>query len=74
MPVLSEAPPDTQRPDRSALFLVTPVGAADDESVQLVNHAARLAEDAGLSVELQRWSLCEGGRQFLMLTVRGPAA
>lgn len=74
MPVLSEAPPDPRRHDRSALFLVTPAGDPDDESVQLVNQAARLAEDAGLSVELQRWSLSEGGRQFLMLTVRGPAA
>ncbi len=74
MPAMSEASPSTRRPDRSALFLVTPIGVDDDESAQLVNHAARVAEDAGLFVELRRWALTEGGRQFLMLTVRGPAA
>lgn len=74
MPVLSDVHPDAPRPDRSALFLVTPVAEPDDAAVRLVNRAARLAEDAGLSVELRRWSLCEGGRQFLMLTIRGSAA
>jgi hypothetical protein len=60
--------------DRSALLLVAPCDDPADDAVILMREAARLADEAGLQVELRPWSLREGGRRFLMLTVRAERA
>lgn len=67
--------PTPDRIERSALLLVAPCDDPDDDAVALLREAARVAVEAGLRVELRPWSLREGGRPFLMLTVRAdPAA
>ncbi|MBA4808895.1 hypothetical protein [Brevundimonas sp.] len=63
-----------RRTDQSALLLVAPCDDPTDDAVLLMREAARLAEEAGLQVELRPWSLREGGRRFLMLTVRADRA
>ncbi|WP_299174020.1 hypothetical protein [uncultured Brevundimonas sp.] len=63
-----------RRTDQSALLLVAPCDDPTDDAVLLMREAARLAEEAGLEVELRPWSLREGGRRFLMLTVRADRA
>ena len=65
---------DPRRADRSALLLVAPCDDLTDDAALLVREAARLADEAGLQVELRPWSLREGGRRFLMLTVRADRA
>lgn len=72
MPIETAPAPRPRRPDGSALLFVAPVDDATDECSQLLSHAAGLAERAGLQVDIQPWSLREGGRQFVMLTVRVP--
>jgi len=69
-----ETRPDPDRIDRSALLLVAPCDDANDDAVVLMREAARLGAEAGLQVELRPWSLREGGRPFLMLTVRADRA
>lgn len=59
---------------RSALLLIAPFDDPQDDAVVLLNEAARLSEAAGLRVELRPWSLRQGGRPFLMLTVRDDRA
>jgi len=63
-----------RRTDQSALLLVAPCDDPTDDAVLLMREAARLAEEAGLEVDLRPWSLREGGRRFLMLTVRADRA
>jgi len=63
-----------RRTDQSALLLVAPCDDPTDDAVLLMREAARLAEEAGLQVDLRPWSLREGGRRFLMLTVRADRA
>lgn len=65
---------DPRRADRPALLLVAPCDDPTDDAALLMREAARLADDAGLQVELRPWSLREGGRRFLMLTVRADRA
>lgn len=74
MPTETAIDPDRRRPVRPALLLVAPCDDPLDDAAVLLREAARLADDAGLQVELRPWSLCEGGRSFLMLTVRPYAA
>lgn len=74
MSTQSATAPDVRRPDRSALLLVAPFDDPMDDAVLLLREAARVSEEAGLAVELRPWSLREGGRPFLMLTVRADGA
>lgn len=66
--------PRPTRSDRSALLLVAPCDDPNDDAVVLMREAARLSAEAGLQVELRPWSMREGGRAFLMLTVRADTA
>lgn len=59
---------------RSALLLLAPFDDPRDDAVALLNETARLSAAAGLRVEIRPWSLHEGGRPFLMLTVRDDRA
>ncbi|HYE42022.1 MAG TPA: hypothetical protein VEA15_01405 [Caulobacteraceae bacterium] len=74
MPFETAPPPDPRRSGGPALLLVGPCDDPQDDAILLMNEAARLAEDAGLEVERRPWSLREGGRPFLMLTIRAPRA
>ena len=73
--LLETAPaPDPRRPDGSALLLVVPCDDLLDDAGVLLREAARVSAEAGLNVELRPWSMREGGRPFLMLTVRADSA
>lgn len=74
MPIETAPAPRPRRSDRSALLLVAPCDDPNDDALVLVREAARLSAEAGLQVELRPWSMREGGRPFLMLTVRADAA
>lgn len=74
MPIETAAAPDPRRLDGSALILVAPFDDPHDDAVVLLKEAARLGSEAGLRVELRPWSLRDGGRPFLMLTVRSDQA
>jgi hypothetical protein len=74
MPFETAPAPQPHRLDRSALLLVAPCDDPNDDAVVLMREAARLSAEAGLQVELRPWSLREGGRPFLMLTVRADPA
>lgn len=66
--------PDPRRPGGPALLLVAPCDDPWDDAVVLLREAARLSAEAGLHVDLRPWSLRQGGRPFLMLTVRAACA
>lgn len=66
--------PHPRRPQCSALLLVVPCDDPLDDAVLLLREAARVSAAAGLHVDLRPWSLREGGRPFLMLTVQGDRA
>ncbi|RZJ32639.1 MAG: hypothetical protein EON85_00345 [Brevundimonas sp.] len=70
----SASSPPMYRPDRAALLFIAPCDDPLDDAVVLLREAARLSAEAGLQVELRPWSLREGGRPFLMLTVRADGA
>lgn len=74
MPFDAAPAPDPRRPGGPALLLVAPCDDPLDDAVVLMREAARLSAEAGLKVELKPWSLREGGRRFLMLTVRADPA
>ncbi|MDQ8029988.1 MAG: hypothetical protein REJ23_14780 [Brevundimonas sp.] len=66
---IETAPAPYSRSRGPALLLVAPCDDPLDDAAVLLREAARVSAEAGLKVELRPWSLREGGRPFLILTV-----